>query len=319
MAKDMANRYLSQMEVFRRRGLNNLGDLLSTEPEELATGEREKLNRSLTSLQRRHMIPAERRHELEVEIDRYFRSATREEGGPDVRLAMLKILMHRYAKRVPQGSLLDRTEDAEPTRPVVANSGIADGAKIHLLHEFERPYYYGIDTLCDASSENAEQFLQLASTLVAQSETLLVRGKAPTIRSGLQHQLLRHRATEILEQWDFPQYRSVRRIADRIGEQCATKAREPNASLEGGPNAIGIPQEEFETIPNHHPELARVLQFAVAYNALTLIPNHGTKKRLWCLIELGGVLVMHYGLTLRRGGFLERTTTDLLGMLTEEK
>ena len=32
MAKDMASRYLRQMEVFNRRGLHNLGDLLSTIP-----------------------------------------------------------------------------------------------------------------------------------------------------------------------------------------------------------------------------------------------------------------------------------------------
>ena len=36
MAKDMAGRYLRQMEVFNRRGLHNLGDLLATEPEPIA-------------------------------------------------------------------------------------------------------------------------------------------------------------------------------------------------------------------------------------------------------------------------------------------
>jgi hypothetical protein len=320
MAKDMANRYLGQMEIFRRRGLNSLGDLLSTDGEPIAAGQRDTFVRSLTSLQRRNMVSAERRRELEQEIERYAQSTSGEDVDTDVRLSMLSILMHRYAKRVPQGSLLENAAaDVPPSRPITADSGIADGAKIQLMHRFDRPYYYGIDMLCDASSENAEQFLQLASTLVAQSETLLIRGKAPTVRGGLQHQLLRRKAADMIDEWDFPQCRAVRRLADAIGKQCVEKSLEPNASLGGGANAIGILQEEFDAIPRSHPELARVLQFGVAYNAFTLVPKHGTKKREWCLIELGGVLALHHGLTLRRGGFLERRTEDLLAMIAEAR
>ena len=40
MAKDMATRYLRQMGVFNRRGLHNLGDLLSSTDEMLAAGKR---------------------------------------------------------------------------------------------------------------------------------------------------------------------------------------------------------------------------------------------------------------------------------------
>ena len=315
MAKDMAGRYLSQMDVFNRRRLHSLGDLLTTTPEVIARGKREKLDEQVSALQRRVGVSAERRRGLETEIATYL--AATDDDSADLKLAMLSILFERYAKRIPQRSLFETTDDVEPNRPLTADASIADGARIHLLHQHGRPYFYGIDTLCDASSENAEQFLQLAARLVAQSETLLIRGKSATLGSGLQDKLLRERATEMVREWDFPQHQFVQRLADGIAAECLAKSLEGNASLGGGANAFGIPQEEFDKIPAEHPELARVLQFGIAYNALVLVPNHGTKNRLWCLIELGGVLLLRNGLTLKRGGFLERRTGDLVRLLGE--
>jgi len=316
MAKDMANRYLQKMDVFNRRGLNSLGDLLATEPETIAPGKREQLRTQLASLQKRNGISDARRRNLETEVDRYLEASG--EKGEDVNLAMLSILFARYGKRTPQRGLFEAgTADVEPTHPLTADADIADGARLHLMHKHARPYYYGIDVLCDASSENAEQFLQLAARLVAQSETQLIRRKTATLNSGVQHSLLREKAAEILRDWDFPQHQLVRRLADGIAAECIDKSLEPNASLGGGASAFGIPQEEFDAIPTKYPDLARVLQFGVAYNSFMLVPNHGTKKKQWCLIELGGVLLLHHGLTLRRGGFLERRTEDLVRILGE--
>jgi hypothetical protein len=127
MAKDMANRYLQQMEIFNRRRLNNLADLLSTEPETISPSKREQLRASVDVMQRRCGVSAIRRHELEAEVDRYSHSSG--ETGDDMRLAMLSILFARYAKRVPQRNLFEvNAPDIEPAKPLIADADIAEGA-----------------------------------------------------------------------------------------------------------------------------------------------------------------------------------------------
>ncbi|MGU1642417.1 hypothetical protein ACSEQ8_15900 [Pseudomonas aeruginosa] len=63
--------------------------------------------------------------------------------------------------------------------------------------------------------------------------------------------------------------------------------------------------------------LTRVLHYAFAYKALVFVPQYRCKGRVWCLLELGAIPSIAYGLTLRRGGFIEDTLSGLQSLLKE--
>jgi hypothetical protein len=182
------------------------------------------------------------------------------------------------------------------------------------MHSFERPFYFGIDDLCDASSENAELFLQLSAVLVDTVATQVIRSKAPTLAASVQHRLLRQRGQRIVDAWSFPFVDRVRNVVNGIAKRCVDVTLEQNGWLT--PNAYGLRQQEFDALSTEQPELARVLQYAVAYNALLVVPRYECKGKEWCLLELGGILNLAHGLSLKRGGFIEGDA-DALSRMTE--
>ncbi len=314
MAKDMADRYLRRMPLFAARRLQRLSDLLSTEEAPFPEGGLKRLEQVTVATQEHIGLPEARRAALLASVETYLGS----QAAPEYRLTMLDVMMHRYGKRTSQRGLFGE-ESPEPAKPLTADISVYDAAKLRLFHDFQRPYYFGMDDLCDAGSENAEQFLHLAAELVEAAAGNVIRGsKTIALDPALQHRLLTTRAGEILQQeWDFPHCDGVKKLVTAIARRCVDKSLERNAPLGAGANAYGIRQEEFEKIPTEQPRLAQVLQFGVAYNGFTLVPHYHCKDDVWCLLELGGIPVLHFGLTLKRGGFLEGSARELDRLLQE--
>jgi hypothetical protein len=293
------------MPTFSRKRVADFASLLQSAPEAISAPQLAKLVQSAEKKQDQLAVTDADRVQIEKQIDTYLSGAETVDVGEDVKVAMVKVLMARFAARRPQVSLFGDDTDRNEGRPVKADSGVAEGARLHLLHEFRRPFFYGIDTLCDAGSENAEQFLRLAADLVDRSETLIIRDKTFTLPPRVQHQLLRERADAIIAEWNFPLHPQVRMLCEAIGRACLDRSLQENAPLGAGANGVAILEEDFARIPESHKALARVLQYGVAYNAFSLVRNRTFKDHKWCQIELSGVLLIHYGLTLQRGGVVE--------------
>lgn len=316
MAKDMAGRYLQKHSLLGPRRLVVLGDLLSEADETISPSAIRQLTEQLDAAQRRLKIADARRRALEEEVEAFRHGG--QAPPEDLRLAMVSILLHRYAKNRGQPSIFGAEDDPDPSRPLAANAEVYESARLHLLHHFGRPFFRGIDDLCDAGSENAELFLQLAAVLVDAVATQVIRSKSSQLSASTQNALLRERGQRIIEAWAFPYHQQVRRLVRSIATRCVEETLEPNGWLR--PNSFGIPQEEFDRLPETHPDLARVLQFAVAYNGLLVVPRRrqGEAGTQWCLLELGGMAILAHGLSLKRGGFIRGGLRDIERMLEEK-
>jgi len=314
MARDMAGRYLEKHSLLGPRRLVEIGSLLGEEPESVSQSKLAELERNVSAIQSRLRITDSRRADFETMITDFRKGVPQ---GDDLRLAMLSILMHRYANRTKGQATLFGEEDPEPSRPLVVNTGVLEAARLHLLHRFERPFYYGADDLCDGSSENAELFLQLSAILVDTIATQVIRSKHPVLSASTQHRLLRERAGKIIDAWNFPYFEKVRKLVNVVAQRCVETSKQPNGWLT--PNAYGVLQSEFESLASSNTELATVLQFAVAYNAILIVPQYQQGKKEWCLLELGGPVCLANGLSLKRGGFLEGCTVELAAFLEETK
>lgn len=230
----------------------------------------------------------------------------------------MHVLLHREWNRTPQLDLLSEDPIEEPiTGDREVSSSLLEGVRLQLMHEFDRPFYFGMDKLAEASNNNIEQFIRLSGVLIDELIARVVRGKSFELPPRLQHDALRKLAVRIMEEWDFPYHTQVRDLVSGMAKRCKQRTLLPNAPLDQGANAIGIPQEEMDQVLARSERLTRVLHFAFAYKALVFIPQYRCKGRVWCLLELGAIPSIAYGLTLRRGGFIEDTLTGLQSLLKE--
>lgn len=313
-AQDIANRYLKEMDVFNRAQQTRLDTMLIETCKGISNSNIEILNTKVQSDIATLRISPERVKKLKEIVDEY--SGAKNESK-DVQLAMLRILLHRYSKRTPQQQLFSEAIDVEPNRELKADAGIMAGAKLHLLHMFERPFYYGIEAVADSGNGNIEQFLRTADELVRDLETKLIRKKQKIhLTAEEQHKIIKDTAIHTMEHWDFPMHRQVIQLVDYIGLKAQDASLVPNAYLDQGANAYGVLRDDFVAMIARHRQLAMAIHYGIAYNAISISPTYHCKNEVWTLIQLGGYPIIKYGLPFNRGGFVEGGMQSLYESVT---
>jgi hypothetical protein len=310
VARDVSRKYLAQMPMFSRRGLDTLERCLREEAPAISPSQQKQLESEILSLERSSKLGPAKLKAL--------RASVPERLKPDVAAAVYRILVTRELKRVPQHDMFGADEELQTTGEPTGEAkraGVVAGAEVQLLHQFGRPFYYGFDRVADCSNANIEQFIGLAGTLVEMIEAKIVRGKEPLLDPREQHNALMKRAQETMRNWNFPHTESVKKLVGFIAERCVARTLEANAPLDEGANAFGVPQSEMDRLGETAPDLAAVVHYALAYNALSLRENYECKKREWCLFELGGVPLIANMLPLAKGGFCEGRIADLSGAI----
>lgn len=312
MALDMANRYLPHVQALKSRNATDFSALLPTEPPSIRASSLKDLTSKVDRDQEKLEVTDRRREELANMARKYLENASSYDRGQEVELAMTRILMHRYANRVRNmmPSLFDDI-DPEPAAPMKVNSQVAEGARLHLHHFYRRPMHYGFEDLCDASNENAEVFLQFSGALVARMETLAIRNQTPALKAQAQQATLSEKAKAVMNGWSFAYAGSVRKFVDAIATECSEISMTPNARLGDGANAIGVPEFEMSAMLEKEEDIAVVLKHALANGAISVRRGYGQGGKEWCLIELSGTVCLAHGLTLKRGGFLEKRISFL--------
>lgn len=310
VADAIGRRYLKQVEALNRAQIADLGSILDTVPSDVPEEKLSGWEEEVETEAAKRAITGPVRKSLDESVDSILKGRS---AAKDLRVALLRILVHRRST-VRQLTMFIDDEAESPSRTMDAS--LIGGAEIHLFRTFGRPYYYGFDQLALASSENPELFVRLAGTLVDSSLSQLLRRKSPTVSAAEQHRLLRGKAAEIVEQWNFPEAATVRRLVAGIASRCEKATDLPNAYLKSGANAFGIPMADFNTLRDTNTPLAIAIKYGVAYSVFSLSLDRTVKNMQWCLITLGGVACLHHRLTLALGGFVEGTSTELHAMIS---
>lgn len=196
-------------------------------------------------------------------------------------------------------------------------------AKLFLSKEKKIPYYHGLSTLINLSSNNIEQFLSFSSDLYEEMLSNKIAGKEITISSLNQEKII---MGMVEKKWNelpklIPYSKEVIKFLNELGDFSRKQTFQKNAPYGSGVNGFSIKEKkelrlitEDEWIKNPiYEPLINVISTCVSYNLLELKKTkQGEKGQIWDVFYLNRWLCVRYDLPLSYGGFRHKSPDELI-------
>lgn len=202
-------------------------------------------------------------------------------------------------------------------------SDIETTAKLFMSKEKKIPYYHGLNTLFNLSSNNIDQFLSFSSDLFEEMLSNKISGREVAVDSQNQEKIIRRVVDRKWKELSklIPHSNEVIQFLNDLGDFCRKQTYQANAPYAPGVNGFAIKEkidpklftEKNWTENDIYMPLVNVISTCVAYNLLEVKrTKQGEKGQAWEVYYLNRWLCVKFDLPLSYGGFRHKSSDELI-------
>jgi len=198
------------------------------------------------------------------------------------------------------------------------SSNVRAASELFAANESALPYYYGIDRVCAAATNNIEQLLAIAADLYDGIRTKLLRRNRDLQLSPIEQDKLfkdvAKRKRDFIPR-NHTEGTRAQRLLDAMGSVCREKTFMPNAPYAPGITGLRLSIYELNRLDTKNSlecyVTKRVLSECVAENLLVIRQSSASSGReAGTVFYLSRMLCVHYGLPFQYGGWQDATIDE---------
>jgi len=256
-------------------------------------------------------------------FDEWIKYFSAFEGNPMEKAILLKKIEILIARHLNKNQLSIDFSYTQEELIGKLKSDLEAPAKLFLSKDNKIPYYHGISTIINLSSNNIEQFLSFSSDLYEEMLSNKLTGKDITLDSQNQEKIIR---SMVDKKWNelpklIPYATEVIKFLSELGEYSQKQTYQKNAPYGTGINGFSvkekkelklISEEEWIKNPIYEP-LINIIATCVAYNLLEIRKTkQGERGQVWDVYYLNRWLCVRFNLPLSYGGFRHKSPDELI-------